>query len=277
MDYEGRVALVTGASSGIGHDLCRALAARGCTVVAVARREDRLEDLIATCKDRSPDSEYLAGDLGERTFAEYIVSETARRHGRLDVLVNNAAMPKHKSIYDLSPDEAERVIRVNFLSCVWTTLAAIPVMLRQDGGTVVNISSFAAVVAPPREAIYAASKRAMDGFTEGLWNDLAGSGIHVALIVPGAIDTEIWEKLEEPPAFRGRKHPPGLVTAAVLEAIEKRRHQLTVPRRSPSLILARLLRSLLPSVLRAGLARMDPVEPEVIQRARRRARQDGPH
>ncbi len=99
-------------------------------------------------------------------------------------------------------------MRVNFLSCVWTTFAAIPPMLRQGGGVIVNVSSFAAKVAPPREGLYAASKAAMNAFSEGLWNDLAGSNIHVALINPGPIDTEIWLKEDEPPAYNGPKYPP---------------------------------------------------------------------
>jgi short-subunit dehydrogenase len=271
MSYEGKVVLVTGASSGIGHVSARAFAERGAIVIAVARREALLQELIADCRRHSPASDYLAGDLGERGFAERVVDETVARHGRLDVLVNNAAISKHKQIYHLSADEAELVMRVNFLSCVWTTFAAIPHMLRQGGGTIVNVSSFAAKVAPPREAIYAASKAAMNAFSEGLWNDLAGSNIHVAIINPGPIDTEIWLKEDEPVAYRGKKYPPELVTAAIFEAIEKRRFELTIPRRNPMLATARFLRLVFPSLLRFGMAKTDPVPTEVVERARARA------
>jgi len=271
MDYRGRVALVTGASSGIGYVTARAFAERGATVMAVARREALLEKLIGECRTVSPASAYLAGDLGERRFAEHVVDETARRHGRLDVLVNNAAVSKHKQIYHLSADEAEYVMRVNFLSSVWTTMAAIPHMLRQGGGTVVNVSSFAAKVAPPREAVYAASKAAMNAFSEGLWNDLAGSSIHVAVVNPGPIDTEIWLKEDEPVAYQGKKYPPEIVTRAIFEAIEKRRYEITVPRRNPMLVTARFLRLFLPALLRFGMARTDPVPREVVEKARARA------
>ena len=172
----------------------------------------------------------------------------------------------------MSADEAEQVMRVNFLSCVWTTLAAIPIMLRQGSGSIVNISSFAAKVAPPRETIYAASKAAMNAFSEGMWNDLAGANIHVAIVNPGPIDTEIWLKEDEPVAFHGRKYPPELITQAIFEVIEKRRHELTVPRRNPPLLLARFMRLFVPSVLRAALARFDPVPREVLEKARARAR-----
>jgi short-subunit dehydrogenase len=112
----------------------------------------------------------------------------------------------------------------------------------------------------------------MSAFTEGLWNDLESSNIHAALVIPGAIDTEIWEKEDEPVAFHGAKAPPQLVTAAIFEAIEKRRHEITVPERKPDLMTARFLRFAFPALLRLGMRRMDPVAPEVIERARARAR-----
>ncbi|HZR81740.1 MAG TPA: SDR family NAD(P)-dependent oxidoreductase [Candidatus Binatia bacterium] len=272
MDLRDRVVIVTGASSGIGYVTARAFARRGAVVVGVARRRELLEKLVAECRTTSPRSDHLCGDLGERSFAEHVVDETARRFGRVDVLVNNAAVSKHKQIYHTTADEAEAVMRVNFLSCVWTTFAAIPYMLRDGGGTVVNVSSFAAKVAPPREALYAASKAAMNAFSEGLWNDLAGSGIHVAIVNPGPIDTEIWLKEDEPPAYDGKKHPPEIVTDAILEAIERRVHEITVPRRSPQLVAARVLRLLAPGLLRRGMAQMDPVPTDVLERARERAR-----
>jgi short-subunit dehydrogenase len=268
----GSVVLVTGASSGIGRVTARRFASRGATVMAVARREALLRQLVEECQADSSESAYLAGDLGERTFAEQVVDQTVARYGRLDVLVNNAAVSKHKQIYHMSADEAEMVMRVNFLSCVWTTLAAIPYMLRQGGGTIVNVSSFAAKVAPPRESIYAASKAAMNAFSEGLWNDLAGSNIHVAIVNPGPIDTEIWEKEDEPVAYDGKKYPPDIVTEAIFEAIAARRHEVTVPRRSLQLMTARLLRLVFPALLRFGMARTDPVPADVVDRARARAR-----
>jgi short-subunit dehydrogenase len=271
MDYRDQVVIVSGASSGIGRETAGAFARRGAVVVAVARREPLLRALVGECQATSPRSTYLAGDLGERDFAERVVDETVARFGRLDILVNNAAISKHKQIYHTTADEADYVMRVNFMSCVWTTFAAIPHMLRQGGGTIVNVSSFAAKVTPPREPLYAASKAAMNAFTEGLWIDLVGSNIHVGIVNPGAIDTEIWNKEDEPIASPGRKYPPSVVVDAIFEAIEKRRYEIMAPKRDLQLVAARFLRLVCPRMLRLGMARHEPVPPEVLERARARA------
>lgn len=273
MDYRDKVVVVTGASSGIGYEAAQAFARRGAIVVAVARREVLLQKLIDECRASSPQSWYLAGDLGERATAERVIDEAVARHGRLDVLVNNAAISKHKHTFHTAADEADLVMRVNFMSCVWTTYAAIPPMLRQGGGAIVNVSSFAAKVAPPREGLYAASKAAMNAFSEGLWNDLAGSNVHVAIVNPGPIDTEIWEKEDEPPAYDGPKYPPSIVVDAIFDVVEKRRYEVTVPRRNPMLVTARFLRLFLPGLLRLGMARTEPVPPQLLAAARQRAAQ----
>jgi len=272
VELRDRICLVTGASSGIGAETARALAKRGNTVVAVARREERLRDVIASLAADAPKSFHLAGDLGERRFAESIVAETVARCGRLDVLVNNVATPMHKHAYGVGAADVEATLRTNFLSCVWTTHAAIPQMLLQGGGAIVNVSSFASLVVPPREGVYAASKAALNAWTEGLWLDLAGSKIHVALLYPGPIDTEIWDKRQEQSGYRGRRWPAREVADAVIEAIERRRHEMLVPRRNAGLVAARWLRRLAPGLLRWSLGRLDPVPADAVERARARAR-----
>ena len=257
--------IVTGASSGIGRATALAYARRGSTIVAVARREPLLASLVDECRAHAPQSFYLTGDLGDRPFAESVVTRTIERCGHLDVLVNNAAVSKHKHASRVSPDEVESVMRVNFLATVWTTMKALPHFLGRGGGVIVNVSSFAAKVPPAREGTYAASKAAMNAFSEGLWHDLAGSGVHVAIVNPGPIDTEIWEKADEPEAYDGPKYPPELVADAIIDVAERRRFEVTVPARNPMLVSARTLRLLAPGLLRAGMARMDPVAPEDLR------------
>lgn len=277
MDVRAKVAVVTGASSGIGRVTALALARAGATVVATARRESLLQEVSTACRQHTLDSCYMVGDLADKAFAEQLVEDTVSRFGRIDILVNNAAVPMHRPLYEISAEQAEEVMRINFLSCLWTTFAAIPHMLVQseasvEGGVIVNVSSFAATVVPTYETVYAASKGAMNAFTRGLWNDLSGSGIHAALVIPGPIDTEIWDKLEDDNAYQGDKFPAQLVADAILMAIRKRRFEVTVPRRNLQLVTARLLATLIPSLIRRGVARMNPVKPHFVSDARARAR-----
>ena len=268
MELRDRICLVTGASSGIGAATARALAKRGNTVVAVARREDRLRELVAAIASDAPQSFHLSGDLAERAFAERVVAETVARCGRIDVLVNNAALPMHKLAYDVTNEDVEATLTLNFLVCVWTTHAALPHMLLHGGGAIVNVSSFASLVVPPREGVYAASKAALDAWSEGLWLDLAGSKIHVALVRPGPIDTEIWDKRQQQSGYRGKRWPAHDVAEAVLEAIESSQHEVMVPRRNPGLIVASWLRRIAPGLLRWSLARLDPVPEDALANAR---------
>src|SRR5262249_59962383 len=120
-----------------------------------------------------------------------IAARAVERFGRIDVVVNNAGISKHKQIYHVTADEVDTVLRVNFLAPALLTLAALPAMLRRGEGWVVNISSAAGKIPPPRETVYAASKFALTGVTQGLWLDPPGSGHHGAPIPTRAHDTEI--------------------------------------------------------------------------------------
>jgi short-subunit dehydrogenase len=211
----------------------------------------------------------LVGDVAERAFVEGMAARAVERFGRIDVVVNNAGVSKHKQVYHLGLDEVDYVVRVNFLAPAFLTLSALPAMLRQGEGWIVNVSSAAGKLPPPRESVYAATKFAPTGFTEGLWLDLPGSGIHAAVIHVGPIDTEIWRKTDEPTAYRGRKLPPSAVSAAIFRANERRRHELWGP---GTLRLAWWLRLLAPGLFRWGAARFDPVPAEVVAAARERAR-----
>lgn len=263
-----RVVLVTGASSGIGRATALAFAAEGAVVACVARRTDRLEETVAACRARAPDALAIAADLGVEGAAERVVAETLSRFGRLDVLVNNAALPLHRSVLRTEPEDVARVLRVNLESPIRATLAALPAMLRQRAGSIVNVSSFVARVVPPRESVYAASKAGLSAFSEGLWHDLAGSGVHVAIVHPGAIDTEMWQQRDDPGGYRGARLAAERVADAILDAVARRRFEVTVPRGSPRLVLARWLRLLAPGLLRAGMRRFDPTRPEEIAAAR---------
>ncbi len=268
MDYRNRVVIITGASSGIGEHLAVEFASRGASIVICARRAERLHAVSNRCSKHGHPVEAIVGDLATPGFAAELVDRAVSRFGRLDIVVNNAGVSKHKYFYDVTADDISSTMDINFRAPAFLTLAAVPVFLRQGGGSIVNISSVAGRLAPPHEAVYAASKFALTGFSEGLAVDLAGSGIHTGVIHVGPIDTEIWEKAEIPESFNGKKYPPSSVSDAVFRCIERKRHSITVPWHF-SLIF--FLKSLLPGLFRWGTVRFDPVAAEVIERARQAA------
>ena len=268
MDHRDRTVIVTGASSGIGRQVALDFAARGACVVLAARRVDRLADVARDCERAGGRVEPVAGDVAANGFVEALVARAIARFGRLDVVVNNAGVPKHKQFFDVTADDVEHTLRVNLIAPARLIVAALPAMLRQGEGSIVNVSSVAGKLPPPREAVYAASKFGLTGLTEGLWLDLAGSNVHTSVIHVGPIDTEIWQKTDEPTAFRGRKLPPSAVSNAIFRAIEHRLPEVWVPGR---MRVAWWFRLLAPRLFRAGAARFDPIPPEVIASARRRA------
>jgi len=231
---EGTTALVTGASSGIGAELAKALAARKVTVGLVARRKERLEQVLDECKATAPDSRIWAADLGDIALAERVALEAWDAFGHVDVLVNNAGIPKRRHVTELSYDETEEVMRVNFLSPTKMTMALLPRMLERGAGSIVNVSSVAGRLGNPREAAYCASKFALCGWSEAMNVDLWDTPIEVRLINPGAIDTEIWDLAgEDDPIYEGDKEPPNVIAEGIVAAIEGKKFEHYLPDMKP--------------------------------------------
>ena len=216
-----RTVLITGASSGIGAALARHLAAQGDTVGLVARRGDRLAQVLADCTPTAPDSAMWVADVGERDAARRIVDAAWDHWDGIDVLVNNAAIPGVRPVTRATPDEVERVMDVNFHAPVRLALAVLPMMLERGSGTIMNVSSLGGRLGIPRESAYCASKFAMCGWTEAVKLDLWNTPIKVKLVIPGAVDTEIWDKPdEEGAAYDGPKVPAAEVAADMAAALD---------------------------------------------------------
>jgi short-subunit dehydrogenase len=231
---EGTIALVTGASSGIGAELAKALAARKVTVGLVARRKDRLEQVLDECKGTAPESRIWAADLGDLDLAERVALEAWDSFGHVDVLVNNAGIPKRRHVTELTYDEVEEVMRVNFLSPMKMSLAVLPRMLERGKGSIVNVSSVAGRLGNPRESAYCASKFALCGWSEAMNVDLWDTPIEIRLINPGAIDTEIWDLPgEDAPIYEGEKEPPHIIAGGIVDAIEGEKFEHYLPDMKP--------------------------------------------
>ena len=221
MKVEGATGLVTGASSGIGAALAPMLAERGATVGLVARRADRLEEVLEQCRAHAPDSRLWALDLADTDAAEALALEAWDAFGHLDVLVNNAALPKRRAVTKLGLDEIRHTMALNFESPVRMGQAVLPRMLERGSGSIVNVSSFGGRVGILHEAAYCASKFALCGWSEAMALDLWHTGVDVRLILPGAIDTEIWDRPDNDEApYHGPFEPPATVAEGIVAAIE---------------------------------------------------------
>jgi len=254
LQLAGSVAVVTGASSGIGWATAQELVSRGAVVVAVARREERLRALVASIGDRAVAS-YQVCDVADAGAVAAAGAAVLAEHGRIDVLVNNAGTPLHRSFAESSVDELERVMRVNYLGTVHWMKAVLPSMLAHGRGAVVNVASTAGAVPWTWEAGYSASKAAVIALTEAVAPELARYGIHCGWVNPGLVRTEIFsaEALRHiPPRVQRSFVEPEVVARAIAAAVEEERAGVTVPR---VMGLTPLVRQLLPRLYRSGLRR----------------------
>jgi short-subunit dehydrogenase len=219
MEVRGAKILVTGASSGIGAALARRLAREGATVGIVARRAARLEEVLADCREHAPESAMWPADLGDLATAESVALQAWDTFGHLDAVVHNAGIPKRRHVTQLTPDEVEHVMRVNFLAPARMTLALLPRMLERGSGWIVNVSSVAGRLGNANESAYSASKFALCGWSEAIAVDLWDTGIKVRLVNPGPIDTEIWDLPgEDAPLFEIDKFPADDVAKGIIAA-----------------------------------------------------------
>ncbi|MDQ2723604.1 MAG: SDR family NAD(P)-dependent oxidoreductase [Actinomycetota bacterium] len=190
----GKVALVTGASSGIGEATARALAADGARVAIAARRTDRLAALRDELESAGAQVLTLELDVTDEGAARVAVQSTVDRFGALDIVVNNAGVMLLGPVEDADTTDWTRMINTNVLGLMYLTHAALPHLLASQG-TVVQISSVAGRVARSGSAVYNASKHAVNAFSEGLRQEVTGRGVRVVLIEPGMVATELREHI----------------------------------------------------------------------------------
>jgi len=191
-DVAGKKVLVTGASSGIGAGLAEAFARAGATVGLCARRQDRLAQVLERCRAHSPASQMWVADLADPAAVDALAVSALDGLGRVDVLVNNAGIPKRRHVSRLDAATVDAVMRINYSSPVRLTLALLPQMLERGGGRIVNVSSVAATLSSPGEAAYSASKAALAVFSETMAVDLWETGVRSMVVYPGVVDTELF-------------------------------------------------------------------------------------
>jgi uncharacterized protein len=220
-----KIAVVTGASSGIGEATARELTRRGWKPVLLARRQERLERLATEL-----DGEYELCDVSERGDVDRAAAAILQRHERIDLLVNNAGIPGRGDFFSLDPERIEAVLRTNYLGCVWM-VRALDVGL-QPGSHVVNVVSVAGTVAFAPAGPYAASKHAQLAFSRSLTGLLAGRGVQVHTVLPGFVETEGFPQQSalRSAFFRRAVIGPELVAERIANAVESGKRELFVPR-----------------------------------------------
>jgi len=194
----GKIALVTGASSGIGEATAIALAAAGATVAVSARRADRLAGLVAKIEAAGGKALALAGDMAVEADAIKAVEDTVAAFGRIDILINSAGIMQAGGIEGADLSLYRKVIDINLLGTIYTCQAAIPHMLRNGVGDIVTISSLAGRKGGPQTNAYSASKHAVNSATDAMRQELGGRNIRVSILMPGATRTEVGDSIEDP-------------------------------------------------------------------------------
>lgn len=194
---DGSVALVTGASSGIGEATVKALANEGASVALAARREPQLRDLADRIEADGGDALVVPTDVTDESDVQEMVETTYEEFGRLDILVNNAGVMLLEPVERADTDNFRQMVEVNLMGLMNATHAVLPILQEQGKGHIVNVSSVAGRQASTNSSGYNATKFGVNGFTEALRQEITQEGIRTTLIEPGVVDTELQDHIPD--------------------------------------------------------------------------------
>ncbi|MEA2493167.1 MAG: hypothetical protein QOJ29_1078 [Thermoleophilaceae bacterium] len=214
-----RVAVVTGASSGIGEATAKALAREGYAVALAARREERIKELCDAISSDGGKALAVPTDVGDEASARALIETTQSELGRVDVLINNAGVMLLGPILGAEVEHWQRMVNVNVLGLMYCTHAALPIMQEQGSGHIVNVSSVAGRVARVGSGVYNATKWGVGAFSESLRQEALNYGVRVTIIEPGYVDTELQGHNEHPMVVE-RMEKDKQQIGKVLEAVD---------------------------------------------------------
>jgi NADP-dependent 3-hydroxy acid dehydrogenase YdfG len=227
-----KVAIVTGASSGIGEATAVALAGEGARVVAVARRGDRLRALVRRIAEAGGEALAVEADVAQEDGVHRMIEAARTSFGRIDILINNAGVMLNGPLEKVGSADFRRMVDLNLMGIVYACQAVLPLLREQGGGNIVNISSVASRIAGPGSAVYAATKAAVNVFSESLRKETFKDHIRVTVIEPGVVATELADHIPDPVTKKGFEELTSAMTplqpedlaAAILYAVTQPAH-----------------------------------------------------
>jgi 3-oxoacyl-[acyl-carrier protein] reductase len=207
-DLTGQVAVVTGASQGLGKAVAIRLATNGATVVCLARNAEKLAATVQEIEAAGGRAEAVTCDVTDRQAAKQAIEAVSQKHGRLDILVNNAGITRDKLMRGMSDEEWDDVIATNLTSCFVCSRTAAGIMRRAKSGRIINMASISGLIGNPGQANYSASKAGMIAITRTLSKELVNRGVTVNAVAPGFIASEMTEELGEVVLEEAKKRIP---------------------------------------------------------------------
>jgi short-subunit dehydrogenase len=253
------VAVVTGASSGIGRATAEALARGGASVVVAARRQDRLAEVVAGIESAGGRALAVPCDVGDWGQVQSLGERVREAFGRCDILVNNAGVPGGGQFVKLSIEQIEQVVRTNYLGVLYCTREFLPGMLDARRGHVVNVASLAGRFAIPGSSVYTSTKHAVVAFSESLHFEMAPRGVRVTSVNPGVVATETFPHRDMAKKGSRLLMKPERVAEVIVRVVRSgKAPEISVPRSLAALQIFRLLtpplyRSAMQRVVRRGL------------------------
>jgi len=214
MSFNGKVVLVTGGTSGIGRETAIQFANQGAKVVLAGRRTEEGNTVVKEIESAGGEAVFIQTDVTKEDQVKHLIDETVRHYGRLDIAFNNAGIEQTAPITEFTEADYRKVFDINVLGVFLSQKYEIPAMLKSGGGSIINTSSIVGQIAMPEAGIYIASKHAVEGITKTTALELAGQGIRVNAVAPGAIATDMIDRFAGEEGMDGRQqlasqHPMG--------------------------------------------------------------------